>query len=290
MESKTEFTIVYAPVVPDYIERALETLYKHTDEGIFQVIVIDQTLNGIYDKVKDKTHFYVRTQPNIGFAKGMNTGWRLSSTPYTICANDDTEIINRRWWGGIKEAFYDQPDCVAIGPMSPAEAGWGYGLGSNPNFVCPDWGLVDGDIIVPKKPDGTGFTYKPEYSEEEYDWLLHYRGGHIEGMATWFPVFKKEAVEKIGYFDERFYPGGGEDYDWIARCYSAGYRAISTSKSWVWHHWSKSIGSKDKPPRIREAFADVNSLWEVDENAPRNPIFHTPPRKRISSEVVTVDY
>lgn len=292
MEGKIEFNIVFAPVVEDYIEKAIDTLYKHTDPEIFRVILVDQTMEGLYTKLKDKIHVYVRTKrPNLGFAQGMNTGWRLSEAPYTICSNDDIEFMDKRWWGGIKEVFNDQPDCIAVGPMSPAEAGWGYGLGSNPDFVCPDWGLVDGDLIVPKKADGTGFTYKEEFTSEDYDWLLQYRGGHIEGMATWFPVFKKEAKEKIGLFDERFYPGGGEDYDWVARCYSAGYRAISTSKSWVWHHWSKSLKYKGViPPRDREGFGDVDSLWEVDENAPRNPIYHTPPRKRKFPKIETVDY
>ena len=92
-------------------------------------------------------------------------------------------------------------------------------------------------------------------------------------------------------FDERFYPGGGEDYDWVARCYSAGYRAISTSKSWVWHHWFKAANFKDKMPDLaREGFGDVDALWEVDETKKRNPIYHSPPRKRKSPEVVSVDY
>ena len=290
MAKQIEFNIVFAPVITEYIGKALETLYKHTDPEIFKVIIVDQTIAGVYDTVKGKAHVYVKPGRHLGFAQGMNTGWRLSTGPYTICANDDVEFMNLRWWPAIKEVFNIMPEVMAVAPMSPIETGWGYGINSD-NFKCPDWGVVKGDKILPKKEDGTGFDYKENFTEEDYDWLLNYKGGHIEGMATWMPVFREDAVEKVGYFDERFYPGGGEDYDWVARCYSAGFRAISTTKSWVWHHWSKSIEAKDKlPARVRESFANVDDLWEIDETKRRNPIYHSPPRRRKSPEVFRQPY
>jgi hypothetical protein len=41
-------------------------------------------------------------------------------------------------------------------------------------------------------------------------------------------------------FDEMFRPGGGEDYDVLARAYQAGYRMVAYSGSMVWHKWSTS--------------------------------------------------
>jgi len=291
MEKQIEFNIVFSPLVDNFIDRALDTLYKYTDPDIFRVILIDQSVDGMYDKVKDKVHLYIRAKrSHLGFSQSMNTGWRLSTGPYTICSNDDVEFINSRWWPGIKEVFNTMPETIAVSPMCPVEPGWGYGIDSD-NFQCPDWGVVEGDKILPKKPDGTGFGYKETYTEEDYDWLLKYKGGHIEGMATWMPVFRNDAIDKVGYFDERFYPGGAEDYDWVARCYSAGFRAVSTCKSWVWHHWSGTIEFKDKlPPRTRESFGNVDEFWEPDETARRNPIYHSPPRRRKSPVVARLPY
>ena len=62
----------------------------------------------------------------------------------------------------------------------------------------------------------------------------------VDGAAFIMPYFKREAFQKIGMMEERFFPGSGEDYDYIARTYIARQRLVSTSKSWVWHHWSKS--------------------------------------------------
>lgn len=291
-----DFNIIFAPVRPDLIGKAIETLYKYTDPSLFQVIIVDQTKDGLPQEIRDKAHVWVRSnqRPNLGFAKAANTGIRLAShSDYIIMANDDIEFMNNSWWPELKKMFVEIPDAAAVSPMSPLETGWGYGLGSNPNFVCPDWGVVYNEkFIAPKKPDGTAFGYKEEFTEEDYKWLNQYKKGHIEGMAMWLPVFRRDRLEEIGLFDERFYPGGAEDYDWNARCYSKGYRAISTCNSWVWHHWTSSRnypGIMDSIDETRR-FGDVNSLWEVDETAPRNPIYHTPPRRRISEEVVSVDY
>jgi len=62
----------------------------------------------------------------------------------------------------------------------------------------------------------------------------------VDGAAFIMPYFKREAFEKIGLFDEHFFPGSGEDYDYLARTYVKGYRLVSTARSWVWHHWTKS--------------------------------------------------
>ena len=79
-------------------------------------------------------------------------------------------------------------------------------------------------------------------------------------------MFKRAAlVDEIGLFDERHWPGEGEDYDMMGRLYLAGYRALSTSLSWVWHHWGQS---KDEPdgldcaePPAREHWNRLDILW-----------------------------
>ena len=80
----------------------------------------------------------------------------------------------------------------------------------------------------------------------------------IDGITCWCSVFKREALKEIGLFDERWYWGGGEDYDMVARVYQAGYRALATSLSWVWHHWGKS---KDDPDGFDVALPHARPYW-----------------------------
>ena len=66
------------------------------------------------------------------------------------------------------------------------------------------------------------------------------REGVVDAVAMWFIIFKRECFERFGLFDERFYPGGAEDYDYNARVYREKGRLVGTTKSWVWHHWGMS--------------------------------------------------
>lgn len=262
-------TFITNPIRPDFIERFIYTLYKYTPEG-FRLIVIDQTKDGIYDLVKDKTHLYMRPHRNLGFAKSMNEGiihalhW---GSKYITVSNDDVEFINSKWFSGIEETFaQDEKRIMAVNPMSPREPGWGYGW-EHGKYI---------DLI----------EYKEVYDEKDYQYLLEGDFSKVEGLpdtfprrkvgvidaiATWCTVFKKEFFGKFGLFDERYYPGGGEDYDINARCYREGYRMVGTTRSWAWHHWGKSKDDTDHKgkslPAIQElVWMNPDALWPKEKN------------------------
>lgn len=214
-----ENTFIFNPVRSDFIGKCLETLYKYTHND-FRVIIVDQTANGCYDTVKDKTDLYLRPSRNLGFAKSMNEGiihalrWK---SPYITCANDDIEFINNDWWDGVTRTFEHFPKAAVV----------------NPNSVI-DRGEAEGRL-----------PYKENYTDEEYQNLISTHRNPdfpwvMDGICMWLPVFPREKLLEIGLYDERFYPGGGEDYDWNGRAYIRGYRCLGTAASWVYHHWGKS--------------------------------------------------
>ncbi len=263
-------TYVFNPVRPDFIKRAITTLYKYTDMSASRVIIVDQTADGVYEQVKDAAHLYLRPHRNLGFAKSMNEGiihglhW---NSKYITCANDDIEVINKNWWDGIEETFGVDEKIMAVNPMSTREPGWGYGL--------PHGEYID---ILP---------YKKEYSQEDYDFLLkgdfekveglpdtfpRKKVGVIDAIATWFTVFKSDSFQKFGLFDENYYPGGGEDYDMNARIYREGYRMVGTTRSWMWHWWGSSKDStgeykgKGLPVLDDLRWMNPDILWPPEKN------------------------
>lgn len=272
---------VFIPVIKTYIKACLESLYENTPIE-FRVIVVDQTVDGIYDEVKDLTDLYLRPKrKNLGFSKANNEGiihalhW---GSEYIIPCNDDVIFLDKRWWQGILDQFEQYPKMMAVNPASIIEPGWGYGIENPETFKCPDWGIVVGKNIHPKKPDGTAFTFEEALTKEGYDWLLTYKQGHIEGFAGWCVVGKREMWENIGLYDEKFYFGGAEDYDMNHRIYLAGGRCSATMRSWVWHYWSKSKEAKKEelPPLSRPVFQNVNGLYEHSPDGATSPIY--PPR------------
>ena len=257
----------------DYVERCIETLYKYTPPN-FKVIVIDQTKMGLPD-IKG-VHLRIRPNRNLGFSKALNEGiihalhWK---SEYITCWNDDVECINKRWWQGIIDTFNMESvnEILAVNPESAKIPLWGYGRGQN-DYV---------EII----------DYKKEFTDEDYDILLSGDFSHLkekypdlpstfplsytgicDGMAAFGTVFKRKHFELIGLWDERFYPGGAEDYDMMTRIYRKNYRAVSTRSSWVWHHWGKSKDEQQEaqktgmPIEDSRRWADVTYLWPPSEN------------------------
>lgn len=275
----------------DFIYKAIESLYKYTPVD-FRVFVVDQSVEGI-DKefVKKYVHWYVRPYQNLGFAKAANemlwTGYR-QGYPYLAICNDDIEYINSDWWQGIKDEFATNERIMVVNPESPRVPLWGYGRNHDEyidivpykeEYTKEDWEFLKSgnyDRLLNeyhKEPVGLplGLDGKPDWKGNIYipnSFPLTKRGV-IDGIAMWHPVFKREALEKIGYFDERFMYGGGEDYDYNCRGYRLKYRLVSSMKSWVWHWWGKS---KDKvselPPELfnRPFWNSNEELWPRDLN------------------------
>jgi GT2 family glycosyltransferase len=235
-----ENVFVFDPIRPDFIERCLLTLKKYTHHD-YRIVLIDQTMDGMYEKVKNDVHLYLRPYRNLGFSKSMNEGiihgirW---GAKYITVINDDIVFMDDRWWDGIMETMNSDPNIMGVNPECPKEPGWGYGL-------------PDGEFI-------NLMEYKENFTTQDYDYLLEgdFSGvaglpdtfprkkvGVIDAIATWCTTFRRECFEQYGLFDERYYPGGGEDYDYNARIYRTGKRLVGTTKSWVYHFWG---ASKDK--------------------------------------------
>lgn len=259
-------TFVIPIIRPDLIERCLETIYKNTVPN-FYVYVIDQTPQGINtEKLRNQYQNLMIIRPprtathehgNLGFAKATNLGISLVETPYFTMCNDDVEFVNRSWWFGVMDTFEmvseQTPDRPAM-MVNPA------------SIKLPDWsvGRESGDhhYILP---------YKKKFSQEDYDKLLgeeHYVNEHltirpssvIDGVTMYCTVTDTAKFLEVGPLNEKFYPGGGEDYDYSCRAYMHGYRAVGTTLSWVWHHWSMTFASIQDQEEVK-ALIDQKLRW-----------------------------
>lgn len=264
-------TFIYVPVRDDLIERSLETLYKNTVPN-FYVYIIDQTVKGLdHEKLRRmyKNLMIIRTprtltheHGNLGFAKACNVGIALVETPYFTLINDDTELIDRRWWGDVEDTFKvvdastpDRP-CMMVTPGA---------------MRLPDWSV--------KRDKGDHFDllpYKERYTRDDYDFLVgqeHYvnerltlmPGSVIDGVTMYCSVFKTDMFLEVGMLPEQHYPGGGEDYWYNALANMSGYRCVGTAKTYIWHWWSKSIGDEERA--YMESTQDKKLLWNNNHEA-----------------------
>lgn len=234
-------TVVFPIIRTDYILRALRTLHEHTPPN-FKVIVVDQTRpSGVFEhELRQLCDLHIKTKKNYGFAQASNFGIRLAPTQYITVSNCDVEFLPG-WWEGIMETFERFPTALAVNPMSPREPGWGYG----------QEGYIQHCTLQEARNPET-----IERLKEERNWQV------VDGIVTWCTVFRADLLDEVGLFDERFFPGSGEDYDLNGRAYVAGYRMLATSRSWVWHWWSRSKDGREQAlPDARPAWNRLGELW-----------------------------
>jgi len=188
----------------------------------------------------------------------MNLGIRLSDTPFVSCWNDDCECLNKKWWDGVMETFKRYSTAVGVNPASPR----------NPR--------ASGEAPI----DAPGWGYR-EFTEEEYDKMVKElgKGYIIDGICTFATVFKREKLDKVGgtiqgkcWFDEYFYPGGGEDYDLNRRAYMTknednelrGYRMLGTNLAYVYHWWYSTKRASDGVAGVKHCGRAWNDKWGDD--------------------------
>ena len=232
-------TFVFPIIRRDYVIPALDTLRRWTPKN-FKVIVVNQAR---YDPDFEKTlwgsaDLVIRTKLNYGFAQAANMGMRLATTEYVTVCNDDVLFLPY-WWEGVIETFERFPKALGVVPMSPKEPGWGYGeKGYRIHATLEE---------CRERPEAVVKRLTEEWN-----------GAVIDGFPCWCATFKREPWLELGMFDERFIPGGGEDYDCLARAYQAGYRMLASSYAWVWHHWGQS---KDEPDGFKTALRQARPHW-----------------------------
>ena len=247
-------TICFPIIRMDFILPALASLREHTPPNYRTIVVNQCKPNREFEQMLYQTCDYIiRPHYNLGFAQASNLAMRLAPTPYVTVSNDDILFLEG-WYEGIEKTFAKFPRAIAIGPMSPKEPGWGYG---EPGYR-------------------EHLTLEESQDPANIEKLIEkWHGSVIDGLAMFLVVFKREEWQEIGMFDERFRFGGGEDYDSLARIYQAGYRALATSYSWVYHHWGQSKDEKDgfavALPRQGKAWNYLSTkgnpeegLWEPD--------------------------
>lgn len=279
-------TICFPIIRQDFILPALRSLHEHTPPNYKSIVVNQSHSNPEFEQaLYELSDLVIRPHVNYGFAQASNLAMRLAPTPYVTISNCDVLFLDN-WWEGCMETFQRFPRAVGVAPMSPKEPGWGYGEPGYRYLIPPKpwhrrhmelaelhaqikagWKEIEDhqvrrEILEKLKPierELEPFVLKAAQDPQNIEALVKERKNQvIDGIAMWLVVWKREQFEEIGMFDERFFPGGGEDYCTCYRVYSRNWRALASSLSWCWHWWGQS---KDERTGFDTALPPARPSW-----------------------------
>jgi len=196
----------------DVLGACLDAVYAHSKQVSFEVLCVDN--NSIDDSRAFISSHYplVRLLPqpvNLGFAGAVNVGLREARGEIVVLLNQDC-VVQSHWLPPILDALAENPQVGVAGCT----------------ILNPD-GSVDHAGAYVRFPDGEGM----HLTELPSDGALR-AVEYVTGAAF---ALKRSAWERIGDFDEGFYPAYYEEADYCYRGHVLGIATVCVPDSRVVH-------------------------------------------------------
>lgn len=217
----------------EFLEKCLHSIFSHTSDIKFEVIVIDsgsfdgcdRMLNESYPSVR-----FIQSQINLGFARANNRAFQEAAGMYALFLNPDTEIV-----GAAVIALYSHLKSLPNAGMVGARLLNSDGslqtscIQSMPTIANK---ILDSAFLRARWPHsklwGTAALFDQGAAASEVD--------AISGACL---MIKSSVFREVGGFSEDYFMYA-EDIDLAYKVYRAGYRKYFVPQSTVVHHGGNS--------------------------------------------------
>jgi len=209
----------------DYLKECLQSVSKHAKVP-YEVIIVDNASVGASAKyVKSLSRragfSVIRNKENLYFAGGNNQGIEAARGKYVVLLNADA-VVGPGWLElMIRCAERDKK----IGLVAPRTNG-------------------ATSVQLVENPGYGSVAKFPAFARQ---WARLHRGKSFSAhrLIAFCLLIKREVLETVGLLDERFGPGGYEDYDYCLRVQQAGYKAVVAQDVFVHHYGGKGYSNMD---------------------------------------------
>ena len=183
--------------------------------GAELVVVDNASKDGTGAEVKRRNVRLITNQSNAGFAAAVNQGVRALSAPLLLLLNPDAII--QSGLEHLRDAC-DDPQTAAAGgtlvnSLGERQVGFMVRRFPSPAALCMESLLLN--RLWPRNPVNW------HYRCLDLDYSVPIE---VEQPAGAFLMIRRDAWERLGGFDESFYPLWFEDVDFLKRAKESGYR------------------------------------------------------------------
>ncbi|WP_237179106.1 glycosyltransferase family 2 protein [Paenibacillus sp. MMS18-CY102] len=225
-ETHFEGTSIIIPTYnkANYLKSCIESIGDHTDLP-YEIIVVD-------NHSTDETSAYLReigTQvryrildSNLGFSGAVNAGLMMAKGTTVLLLNNDT-LVTDNWLDNMLACLNSDARIGMVGPVT--------------NYISGDQ-----RVEVPYEEIEDMYEYaKHNNQTDPSKWQ---RTDRLTGFCL---LFRRELLERTGYFDEGYEIGNYEDDDFNIRVRLQGYTLVIARDSFIHHYGSvsmKALGSE----------------------------------------------
>ncbi|PIR96114.1 MAG: glycosyl transferase family 2 [Candidatus Doudnabacteria bacterium CG10_big_fil_rev_8_21_14_0_10_42_18] len=177
---------------------------------------------------------------NLGFSKGNNLGIKEAKGRYILLLNPDTKLSPDTLQ--TMTGFMDNHPEVGAGGCK---------------LVKPDGKL---DLACRRRFPNPVNSFKRLFLTDNKDYnytdIDDNQSMEVDSVVGAFMFIRREATEKIGLLDEKFFMYG-EDLDWCWRCKEAGYKVWYLPETTVLHY----KGESSKKVSFKALFWFHEAMW-----------------------------
>ncbi|MBI3551062.1 MAG: glycosyltransferase family 2 protein [Elusimicrobia bacterium] len=235
-----------------YLRGCVASIRRFTPEPHELIFVDNDSQDGAYEdlvriqKTSKVPVRVIRNKENRFFAGGNNQGMRAARGENLVLLNADT-VVTPGWLSGLADCAKRDERVGLVGPYTNQAAGLQV-------LWPPSYG-------TPKE--------LPEWSRA---WSRERRGRARQ--APWLVGFcfliPRRVVGEVGLLDERFGPGGFEDYDYCLRVRLAGYELAIAEDVYIHHFGGRGYANmryEELRGGNRRVYWDKWSQWTRDRFA-----------------------
>lgn len=194
-------------------KKCFESLAKYTKEEEVEIIVVDNgSTDGTREYLKSNSSFItILNDINMGFAKGCNQGIEVATGDNLLFLNNDT-IVTENWLDAMLALLNSNEKIGMVGPVS--------------NYIS---GLQRINVDYHTDEEINEFSLR-------YCAKVKGKSKRVIRLVGFCLLVRRELIEKLVGFDERFKLGSFEDDDICLRTVLEGYELHIALDSFVHHY------------------------------------------------------
>ncbi len=199
---------------------------------ITPVVVDNASTDNTLERLRAHAEVRVIANPaNLGFAAAVNQGIRSSDADFFLLLNPDVHLLTAVDTLVDASRQYGLAAGKLVNPDGRTQAG--FTIRRFPSAASLIFELLGINRLWPANPVNRRYRY----SDRDLD-----QPGPVEQPAGAFLMTRRDVWERLGGFDETFYPVWFEDVDFCRRAVTAGYSIQYTPSVVARHSGAHSVG------------------------------------------------
>ena len=235
----------------DLLRECLASIYSHTPETAFEIIVVDNASeDGTPEMViaEFPKATLIRRSSNAGFAYAVNEGIAVSRGSYMMLLNPDTQFTSNAL-PPMRSYLEDHPDIAILAPkLLESNGSLQPSCRAFPGYSSA---LFSRRSLLTRFFGGNRFSQRYLMTDFNHDEIADVDWA---SAACW--LMPRLAVEKIGPLDEGYF-WTIEDVDYCQRVHRAGMRVVYFPDVEITHH----IGGSSKSAANRAILERHRGMW-----------------------------